>query len=85
MKKLCCVLFFASFLVGMVLAEDAVGATGPVPPPEEKEMTMAEIKADFFDLEGKVVKTTINYATSFEQVDEKWYAVVRSKFPLLVR
>ncbi len=74
MKKLCCVLFIVSCLVGAVRAEDAAaGSKGSLPPPEKNEMTMTELKASFFELDGRVVKTTINTASDITQRDEKTY------------
>jgi len=45
----------------------------PTPAPEKKEMRMDELKAQLLDLDGKVIETSINYVSSFEQVDGKRY------------
>lgn len=54
-------------------AEAAPAVVGPPPPPEKKEMRMNELKAQLLDLDGKVIETSINYVSSFEQVDGKRY------------
>lgn len=45
----------------------------PIPAPEKKEMRMDELKAVLIDLDGKVIKTTINFVSSFEKVSDKQF------------
>lgn len=54
-------------------SSSAPAVVGPPPPPEKKEMRMDELKAQLLDLDGKVIQTSINYVSSFEQVDGKRY------------
>jgi hypothetical protein len=73
MKKLYAALLLLSCLTCAVHAEDAAGAKGSLPPPEKKEMLMNELQAQLVDLDGKVIETIINFATSFEQVSGEQY------------
>lgn len=73
MKKLCVVLFIVSCLVCTARAEESAGTKGSLPPPEKGEMKMGDLKAGLVDLDGKIIATIINFATSFEQVSGGQY------------
>jgi thiol-disulfide isomerase/thioredoxin len=47
-----------------------------LPAPEEKEMKFSELTAQIIDLNGKVVKTTINFVTSFNQTGQGEYSAL---------
>lgn len=45
------------------------------PPPEKDEMTINELAACLFDLDGKVIETEVTGASSFDQVAKGKYRV----------
>ena len=58
-----------------ILNKESISATpSPLPPPEEKELTMDELRSARIDLDGKVIKTTITHVRLFKQVDEEQYS-----------
>jgi hypothetical protein len=54
-------------------ASDAPSGSAPLPPPEKKELKFNEVKAQIIALDGKVVKTTINRVSNFEQLAQGKY------------
>jgi len=72
MKKLYAALLLLSCLT-CVRAEESNTSVEQLPPPEKKAMRMDELKAQIFDLDGKVIETVINYVSSFAQVDGNRY------------
>lgn len=73
MKKLYCALLAACCLIGLVQAGEESKSERSLPAPEKREVKFGELKAKMVDLDGKVVKTTINEVFNFEQTQKGKY------------
>ena len=60
-------------LATIALLSIAALSASALPPPEKDDMTLGELLANVFSLEGKVIETAVTHALSFEQTKSGKY------------